>query len=90
MAIGSLTLSGAELTFVIFPMALSLMPFSNLWAITFYLMMICLGLDSMFGFIELVSTVVEEYIPGKREFIRFIICFVFCILGIPYCMGNGF
>ena len=48
-------MSGAELCFVVFPMALKLMPFSNIWAILFFLMMLTLGIDSMFGYFEYVA-----------------------------------
>lgn len=41
---------GAELCFVVFPMALSFLPLSNFWAILFFIMMLCLGVDTMFGF----------------------------------------
>lgn len=61
-----MNLSGAELTFVIFPMALNLMPLSNVWAILFYVMMACLGIDSMFGFFEYLSAFVELVIYEKR------------------------
>ena len=65
-----MNLSGADLAFVIFPMAINLMPFKNFWAIIFYLMMLSLGVDTMFAFFEYISATVEEYIPGKREILR--------------------
>jgi hypothetical protein len=48
--IHEIEMSGAELCFVVFPIALSLMPLSNLWAVLFFIMMMSLGVDSMFGF----------------------------------------
>ena len=66
-----MNLSGADLVFVIFPMAINLMPFKNFWAIIFYLLMLSLGIDSMFGFFEFIGATIEEYIPGKREILRF-------------------
>ena len=35
-----------ELTFVAYPTALCLMPFSNFWAVIFFVMMIFLGIDT--------------------------------------------
>jgi SNF family Na+-dependent transporter len=46
----SLELSGAELCFIVFPMALNLLPWANLWAIIFFVMMLLLGIDTMFAF----------------------------------------
>jgi SNF family Na+-dependent transporter len=45
----NINLSGSELCFVVFPMALKYLPFSNLWAILFFLMMLLLGIDTMFA-----------------------------------------
>ena len=53
-------------------------------------MMICLGVDTMFSFLEFVSAVVEEYLHGKKETIRFIIVLVYSVIGIIFCFGNGF
>ena len=50
--ISSIKIDGAELVFIVFPMAMKLMPLSNLWSVLFFIMMINLGLDSMFGFFE--------------------------------------
>jgi SNF family Na+-dependent transporter len=73
-----------------FPMALNMLPLSNIWAIIFFLMMICLGVDTMFSFLEFVCAVVEEYLHGKKETIRFIIVLVYSVIGIIFCFGNGF
>lgn len=57
-----LNLSGSELTFVIFPMALNLMPLSNIMSLLFYFMMLCLGVDTMFAFVEYLSNDFEQLI----------------------------
>jgi len=44
--INRIPLSGPELTFVIYPAILSQMPFSNLLAILFFLIMMLLGIDT--------------------------------------------
>jgi len=50
--IDELTLSGPELSFNIFPKALSILPFPNLWIILFFVSMVLLGIDSEFAFLE--------------------------------------
>ncbi len=59
-------MSGADLAFIIFPIAINTMPFKNLWAIIFYLMMLNLGIDTMFGFFENISVTLEEFSNHKR------------------------
>ena len=48
----TLNLSGPELSFNIFPKALSILPWCNLWIILFFLCMVFLGIDTMFGALE--------------------------------------
>jgi solute carrier family 6 (neurotransmitter transporter, taurine) member 6 len=67
IAISDMNLSGAELTFVIFPMALNLMPFGNLWAVMFFFMMVCLGLDSMFAYVEYQCNTFEDLFKHYRK-----------------------
>lgn len=44
--IKDIPLSGPELSFVVYPTALTLLPLSNLWSILFYIIMILLGIDT--------------------------------------------
>ena len=44
--------TGPELVFVVYPQALLQMPFHSLWAVCFFFMLLCLGLDSQ---VEIVS-----------------------------------
>ena len=46
VSIEDIPLSGHELAFVIYPATLSKMPFSNLWAMLFFAVMVLLGIDS--------------------------------------------
>ena len=48
--------SGAGLTFIAFTEAITQMPVPHLWAILFFMMLITLGLGSMFGTMEGVVT----------------------------------
>ena len=50
--INDLTLAGPELSFNIFPKALSILPFPNFWVLLFFIAMVFLGIDTEFGYIE--------------------------------------
>ena len=49
--IDSLKLVGPELSFNIFPKALSILPFPNLWVLLFFIAMVLLGVDTEFGYL---------------------------------------
>lgn len=44
--IDNLPLKGTDLAFITYPSALTLLPYPNLWAIVFFIMLITLGIDS--------------------------------------------
>lgn len=43
---------GAGLAFIVFTEAISKMPGSPIWSVLFFIMLLCLGLSTMFGNIE--------------------------------------
>lgn len=49
--IRDLTLSGTSLSFNIFPKALAILPWPNLWIFLFFVTMVLLGIDSEFGYL---------------------------------------
>ncbi|XP_063052746.1 sodium- and chloride-dependent GABA transporter 2 [Engraulis encrasicolus] len=54
--------SGPGLAFIAYPRAVSMMPFSPVWACFFFIMIVLLGLDSQFVCVEsLVTSVVDMY-----------------------------
>lgn len=80
---------------MVFPMALNILPWANLWAIVFFVMMLLLGIDTMFAFYEFVSYEVELTELFKksnlsRELCRLIIGVVLSVVGLLFCMGSGF
>lgn len=50
--IKDLALSGTSLSFNIFPKALAILPWSNMWVFLFFITMVLLGIDSEFGYLE--------------------------------------
>ena len=43
---------GTGLAFIVFTEAITKMPISPIWAVLFFIMLLCLGLSTMFGNIE--------------------------------------
>jgi SNF family Na+-dependent transporter len=50
---------GPGLVFVVFPHALAQMPWPQLWSVTFFLMLLCLGIDSQFATVEVIITSIK-------------------------------
>uniref|UniRef100_A0A8B9VDL6 Transporter n=1 Tax=Anas zonorhyncha TaxID=75864 RepID=A0A8B9VDL6_9AVES len=68
--VGSVADSGPGLAFVAYPEALSLLPGSPFWSILFFLMLFTLGVDTMFGNIESITTAILDEFPALREWRR--------------------
>lgn len=59
--------SGPGLTFITYPEAVLLMPLPQLWAILFFFMMLILGLGSMFGGVQMITTSIIDHWPHLRK-----------------------
>nr|KAI8727432.1 sodium- and chloride-dependent glycine transporter 2-like; partial [Biomphalaria glabrata] len=89
----SVTTSGPGLVFVVYPEGISRMPFSVVWSILFFVMLISLGLDSQFAMFEtVISAVVDEFprtLRKRRVLFSFICHVVGFLLGIPLTTYGG-
>ncbi|XP_077428886.1 sodium- and chloride-dependent GABA transporter 2-like [Vanacampus margaritifer] len=56
--------SGPGLAFIAYPRAVALMPLPQLWAICFFAMIISLGLDSQFIYLEALVTNIADVFPS--------------------------
>lgn len=65
--INEVATSGPTLFFVAFPSLLALLPGANFWAIIFFLMAICLGIDSVFGFFDYYIKISQDAFPKLRK-----------------------
>ncbi|XP_075888852.1 sodium- and chloride-dependent betaine transporter-like [Nelusetta ayraudi] len=72
--------SGPGLAFIAFPQAIAMMPFPQLWAVCFFLMLILLGLDTVFAGLEAITSCVTDVFPRhmRRPWRREIFLIFFC------------
>lgn len=84
-----LAVGGPGLSFIVYPEALSLMPFPWIWCIFFFMMMLTIGFGSILSLSECVLDSITEAlkgkidIHGKETFYRFLICMIFYIIAFP-------
>jgi len=85
---------GPGLVFVVFPHALSQMPYPQVWSVIFFGLVICLGIDSQFATVEVIITSIKDgwtdlnkYL--KHEMLVFIVCFASFICGLPHVFQGG-
>ncbi|XP_077677484.1 sodium-dependent proline transporter-like [Eretmochelys imbricata] len=92
--VGEVADSGPGLAFVAYPEALALLPGSAFWSVLFFLMMFTLGVDTLFGNMEGITTAVLDEFPALREWRRktlFLgaLCFTFYLLGLLLITEGG-
>ncbi|CAL8316878.1 unnamed protein product [Arctogadus glacialis] len=74
--------SGPGLAFIAFPQAVAMMPVPQFWAVCFFIMLIMLGLDTLFAGLETIASSVSDLFPGqmRRPWRREMFLAVFCLL----------
>eukprot|EP00092_Neocalanus_flemingeri_P033536 GFUD01036454.1.p1 GENE.GFUD01036454.1~~GFUD01036454.1.p1 ORF type:complete len:609 (+),score=101.36 GFUD01036454.1:134-1960(+) len=85
---------GPGLVFVVFPHALSQMPYPQVWSVVFFGLVICLGIDSQFATVEVIITSIKDGCANlnkylKHEVLVFIVCFASFLCGIPHVFQGG-
>ncbi|RDD36654.1 Sodium- and chloride-dependent glycine transporter 2 [Trichoplax sp. H2] len=84
---------GVSLAFIVYPAAVAEMPVSQLWSIIFFFMLITLGMDSQFAFMEtIITAAVDEYpkvLRAKKWLISMIGCITLYFLGLPCITQAG-
>ncbi|MBI2649976.1 sodium-dependent transporter [Candidatus Woesearchaeota archaeon] len=81
--------SGPGLAFVVFPKALSLMPFASFFSMLFFLILVTIAYDSAFSLVEAIDTVIVEKTKMKREAIALIVCIFGLLSGIIFTTNAG-
>ncbi|XP_030016436.1 sodium- and chloride-dependent GABA transporter 2-like [Sphaeramia orbicularis] len=87
--------SGPGLAFIAFPRAISMMPLPQLWAVFFFIMIIFLGLDSEFVYLESLVTSISDMYPSffltghRRKFLLLLICGLSFVIGLFMVTQGG-
>ncbi|XP_042191513.1 sodium- and chloride-dependent GABA transporter 2 isoform X2 [Callorhinchus milii] len=79
--------SGPGLIFIAYPKAITMMPFSQLWAFLFFLMIIFLGLDSQFIGVECLATTIMDLFPTKFRGTNHRALFILAISMVSFSLG---
>ncbi len=90
--VSTVVAEGFALTFIVVPEALSKTGAPHFWSFCFFLMMITLGLDSMFVTVENVITPMLDHFPQWRNHKPVVVsvsCFIGFLLSLSYCASNG-
>ncbi|CAE8699576.1 unnamed protein product [Polarella glacialis] len=85
-------LSGTGLAFIAFPIAIAKMPGSFFFAILFFVMLLCLGIDSQFAMLESVVSVLFEAGWGRkvsRPVLSGVVCLVSYLIGLIFVCRGG-
>ncbi|XP_074641090.1 sodium- and chloride-dependent GABA transporter ine-like [Tubulanus polymorphus] len=87
---------GPGLVFVVYPEAFTTLPVSQLWATLFFIMLICLGIDSQFCMVEVICTTLQDQLGDKakkylkrKEIVVLIVCIIAFLLGLPNITNGG-
>ena len=84
--------SGPALVFVAYPSAVSKMPIPPLWSFLFFFMLLTLGLDSMFTYVETITTaIIDQFsLAKKKPYVVSITCLIGYACGLSMCTSGGF
>ncbi|XP_042372544.1 sodium-dependent neutral amino acid transporter B(0)AT1-like [Plectropomus leopardus] len=84
---------GTGLAFIVFTEAITKMPISPLWSILFFIMLLCLGLSTMFGAIEGVVVPLQDLniFPKKcpKEVVTGIVCLFSFLIALIFALRSG-
>ncbi|XP_028430646.1 sodium- and chloride-dependent GABA transporter 2 isoform X1 [Perca flavescens] len=95
LPISEVAASGPGLAFIAYPRAVAMMPFPQLWAICFFIMVILLGADTQFVSLECLMTSVTDMFPTlfrrayRRELLLLCLCSVCFLLGLLLVTEGG-
>ncbi|TMS36290.1 hypothetical protein L596_003487 [Steinernema carpocapsae] len=82
---------GTGLAFVVFTEAIVQFPFPPMWSVMFFLMLLMLGLGSMFGTLEGVITSLHDsnFVRVEKPIMTAILCSIACVVGLVFTTRAG-
>ncbi|KAL5017504.1 hypothetical protein ScPMuIL_007093 [Solemya velum] len=96
MPVENVVNAGPGLVFIVYPGAFTTMPVPQLFAVLFFFMLICLGIDSQFASVEVVVTFIQDHFHTyvqkyvkRREVLVLIVCFLSFLCGLPNVTQGG-
>ena len=89
-AVADVATSGPGLAFVVFPEALSLMPWPEFFSVVFFLTLLLLGIDSAFSLVEAINAaILDENNNWKTHILSFWVCCIAFLGGIIFTTRAG-
>ncbi|KAG7260611.1 hypothetical protein CRUP_008633 [Coryphaenoides rupestris] len=85
----SQAVQGTGLAFIAFTEAMTHFPASPFWSVMFFLMLINLGLGSMFGTIEGILTPLIDTFKVRKEFLTVGCCLLAFLIGLLFVQRSG-
>ncbi|KAG0420695.1 hypothetical protein HPB47_003347, partial [Ixodes persulcatus] len=92
VAVPEVVSSGFGLAFVTYPQAVTLIAWSNFWAVAFFLMLFFLALGSEFAIVEAVVTPLKdqfEVLANNKTKVALFMCALLFVLGLPMTTQGG-
>ncbi|XP_070611873.1 sodium-dependent neutral amino acid transporter B(0)AT2 [Erythrolamprus reginae] len=80
---------GTGLAFIAFTEAMTHFPASPFWSVMFFLMLINLGLGSMFGTIEGITTPIVDTFKVRKEIVTVACCLLAFCIGLIFVQRSG-
>uniref|UniRef100_A0A8D0C2X5 Transporter n=1 Tax=Salvator merianae TaxID=96440 RepID=A0A8D0C2X5_SALMN len=80
---------GTGLAFIAFTEAMTHFPASPFWSVMFFLMLVNLGLGSMFGTIEGITTPIVDTFKVRKEILTVACCLVAFCIGLIFVQHSG-
>lgn len=94
LSIDELAISGIELPFVAYPAILAMLPGSNIWAIMFFVMLVSVGIDSIFATFDFMRSFLFTEFPVlqttvRKEIFALIVVILYFTFGLMFCLQQG-
>uniref|UniRef100_UPI0037E9BB0E sodium- and chloride-dependent GABA transporter 2-like n=1 Tax=Semicossyphus pulcher TaxID=241346 RepID=UPI0037E9BB0E len=93
--ISSVAESGPGLVFIVYPQAVILLPWPQVWSVCFFTMIILLGIDGQFAGLESIMTSLTDVYPSqirqgyRRELLLMLICALSYVFGLTLVSEAG-